>query len=590
VRLFKFGNGGGDIATFESPTDLVAGKTYLLKVVTSGSKIIVFLDGEKVIETSDSTYLNGNFGLLVWNDIATFTEMEYENNVNFNSNLSGWTTVQGKWMDTGSGKAGSSSGDAKIISAETGSDFTYQASVISQNGKGAPGLIFRSNDDGSEAYVANIYPSEDTVSLFKFGNGGGEIAKVKTSFDLKANEQYKMKVVTSGENIKVYVNEELVIDANDSTYKSGKFGLLVWNDTAIFNDVNATNVNTNLTNWTLIQGVWSESLFGKVGTSSGDAIAIASEKAQDFVYEADIKIDGNKGGKGAGALMFRSNEDGSKSYVLNIDALNDVVTLFAFGAPLVERYKMDIKTDKIYHLKVVAKGTNLRVFLDDILVHNVTDSSYTEGHFGLLAWNASAQFNNIIVDKEPPTATVSYSITDPTNQNVVAAIRPSETVTVTNNGGSNQYTFEENGEFTFEFVDAAGNKGSVTAKVSNIDKVSPKLSVDLDQSIIKVPNHKMVKIQAQLKYSDDESGVQSVVLDSIKSNETDSGLDSGDKPNDIQNTDFGTEDTSFDLRAERSGAGTGRVYMISYTVIDKAGNRSTKTVTVTVQHDSGKTT
>lgn len=98
----------------------------------------------------------------------------------------------------------------------------------------------------------------------------------------------------------------------------------------------------------------------------------------------------------------------------------------------------------------------------------------------------------------------------------------------------------------------------------------------------------MVTIHAALNYSDAESGIQSIMLDSITSNEADSGLDNGDQPNNIQNANFLTEDTSFDLRAERLGVGDGRVYMITYTVTDKAGNRSTHTVKVTAPHDSSK--
>jgi hypothetical protein len=39
-------------------------------------------------------------------------------------------------------------------------------------------------------------------------------------------------------------------------------------------------------------------------------------------------------------------------------------------------------------------------------------------------------------------------------------------VTITNNGGSASYLFTENGSFTFEFKDEAGNSGSETATVS----------------------------------------------------------------------------------------------------------------------------
>jgi hypothetical protein len=46
-------------------------------------------------------------------------------------------------------------------------------------------------------------------------------------------------------------------------------------------------------------------------------------------------------------------------------------------------------------------------------------------------------------------------------------------VTITNNGGSATYTFTNNGNFKFEFKDAAGNTGSATATVSNIDSTLP---------------------------------------------------------------------------------------------------------------------
>ena len=91
--------------------------------------------------------------------------------------------------------------------------------------------------------------------------------------------------------------------------------------------------------------------------------------------------------------------------------------------------------------------------------------------------NVENDFVTVDIDKVAPTATVAYSTTLPTNQDVVATITPSEAVTVTNNGGSTSYTFADNGSFTFEFVDVAGNKGSVVAAVYNIDKIVPTATV-----------------------------------------------------------------------------------------------------------------
>ncbi|MCI8309463.1 MAG: hypothetical protein HFJ45_04585, partial [Clostridia bacterium] len=77
------------------------------------------------------------------------------------------------------------------------------------------------------------------------------------------------------------------------------------------------------------------------------------------------------------------------------------------------------------------------------------------------------------IDKEAPTAEISYSITGSTKEDVIATlVNESEEITITNNNGSKEYTFTENGTFTFKFVDKAGNVGSATAKVTWINKNS----------------------------------------------------------------------------------------------------------------------
>ncbi|WP_150266922.1 DUF5011 domain-containing protein [Paenibacillus tepidiphilus] len=82
------------------------------------------------------------------------------------------------------------------------------------------------------------------------------------------------------------------------------------------------------------------------------------------------------------------------------------------------------------------------------------------------------------IDNTVPQGTVEYSNAAFTNGNVTAYLqKTSEPVVITNNGGKNAYTFKENGSFTFEFKDAAGNPGSVTATVNNIDKEAPAVKV-----------------------------------------------------------------------------------------------------------------
>jgi len=83
----------------------------------------------------------------------------------------------------------------------------------------------------------------------------------------------------------------------------------------------------------------------------------------------------------------------------------------------------------------------------------------------------------LMVPDSPPTCNITYSSDNkPANQDVTAALKCDEAVTITNNGGSATYTFTANGEFTFSFQDAAGNAGSAIATVNWIDKISPTCS------------------------------------------------------------------------------------------------------------------
>lgn len=106
--------------------------------------------------------------------------------------------------------------------------------------------------------------------------------------------------------------------------------------------------------------------------------------------------------------------------------------------------------------------------------------SYTFTENGSFDFTATDDYGNTAtetvtisnIDKVAPTATVSYDITALTNHDVVATITPSETVT-----GDLSHTFTENGSFTFNFTDDAGNIGSAEASVDYIDKVAPIISV-----------------------------------------------------------------------------------------------------------------
>ena len=139
---------------------------------------------------------------------------------------------------------------------------------------------------------------------------------------------------------------------------------------------------------------------------------------------------------------------------------------------------------------------------------------------------------------------------------------------------------------TFTATDDDLNAAKCTATIKVQDTIPPVITVTLDRTTLRPPNHKMVDIGATVTVTDICDPHPTFVLTSITSSEPDNGLGDGDTVNDIQGATLDTPDTAFQLRSERSGTGIGRTYTIVYTAKDKSGNTATATVVVKVPHNA----
>ena len=98
------------------------------------------------------------------------------------------------------------------------------------------------------------------------------------------------------------------------------------------------------------------------------------------------------------------------------------------------------------------------------------------------------------------------------------------------------------------------------------------------------PNHKMIDISALIAVIDACDPNPTVTLQSIVSNETANSKGDGNTSPDIAGVDYGTDDRAFQLRAERKGNGSGRIYTGTYEAQDASGNVAHHGGTVTVPH------
>lgn len=128
---------------------------------------------------------------------------------------------------------------------------------------------------------------------------------------------------------------------------------------------------------------------------------------------------------------------------------------------------------------------------------------------------------------------------------------------------------------------AAGTAGTSATQGSCSPDTTPPVihSVSASPDVLWSPNHRMTPVSVSANVTDNCSGVTWSVT-SVGSDEPVNGTGDGDTAPDWSITGG----HAVNLRSERAGTGDGRVYTITITARDGAGNRTTGTTQVSVPH------
>ena len=173
--------------------------------------------------------------------------------------------------------------------------------------------------------------------------------------------------------------------------------------------------------------------------------------------------------------------------------------------------------------------------------------------------------------------TITWTVTDP--ESGVTSATGCEALTVANETGGVT--------LTCSVTNGAGLAASESVTLK-IDLTPPTLTCAVGPAVLGPPNHKLVPVIANVSVADGVSGPGGFTLEGVTSSEADAGLGNGDTPGDIQGFAIGSDDRTGQLRAERSGSGSGRTYRLRYTGADIAGNAASCDAVTLVPHDNGK--
>jgi hypothetical protein len=138
-------------------------------------------------------------------------------------------------------------------------------------------------------------------------------------------------------------------------------------------------------------------------------------------------------------------------------------------------------------------------------------------------------------------------------------------------------------EITLTVSDPAGHTSSDSVVITVIDLTPPAITAaTASPAVLIQANHQMVPVTVAVSATDNCDRSVTCRIVSVTSNEPVEGLGDGDTAPDWEIT--GT--LTLNLRAERSGKGTGRVYTIAVECTDSSNNKSTSTVAVNVPRNN----
>ncbi|CAM4243774.1 DUF1680 family protein [Paenibacillus endophyticus] len=236
--------------------------SYAFKVSAIGSQIKFYVNGELVLEQTDTTYTKGQAGVRLYQSKPTYDNIRIADDKGaerfvdaFDSEvesvaLPNWQALKGNWkLQSGGITVNAGQRQALFVKDTLFHDFTVETDISLQDAAGSAGLVFRSQPNIKDGQADGYYVSlrgDGSLVLSRLHEEWTELKTVKALDTVNLQTFYQLKVVTYGSGIKIFLDDmhNAVMEyEDDSELKWSSGGIGVWANDAqsVFDNFIATD-------------------------------------------------------------------------------------------------------------------------------------------------------------------------------------------------------------------------------------------------------------------------------------------------------------------------------------------------------------
>ncbi|MEK8128502.1 family 16 glycoside hydrolase [Paenibacillus filicis] len=342
-----------------------------------------------------------------------------------------WDVIEGPWsVDAGKLTVSKGLGYKAVSKDRTFKDFTLSSEISLADRTGDAGLLFRVNSavpgaDNVRGYYAGITASgSGSLLLGRMNNSWTELKRVPVT--INPNTAYRLSITATGSQIRIYLDDQLLIQQEDTAYTEGSIGVRMYNSQPVYDNVAVRSTagdvlfaddfndsqNPALTRWNTIDGNWKLQS-GAITVNKGDGYKILAKDAQfeNMTLEADIKLSSDTGTGDAG-LLFKTQSakpgaDNVQGYYAGLSGDGQVILgrMNNNWQPLKLVKAFDkIDFNRYYHMKVVTYKNEIKVFVNDsqkpvITYTDDTPQKYVKGGVGLRSYRSQPMYDHFIASE-----------------------------------------------------------------------------------------------------------------------------------------------------------------------------------------------